>query len=75
MNNKKTQTLQKLKASKEALQKLLDKEAYKTHNEDVKYLMDLIEKTDQAIKQLELLIELDEKIILIEKEKQNNGTN
>ena len=64
----------KLKAGKEAIQKLLKTQAYKMPNPEVLKFMELLERTNQAIKQLELLIALDEKINTIEKEKSNNDT-
>ena len=50
MNNKKTQSLMKLKAGKEAIQKLLKTQAYKMPNPEVLKFMELLERTNQAIK-------------------------
>lgn len=76
MNNKKHLTLQKLKASEEAINRLIETQRNSMDLKQVGYYMDLLERVRQAIKLLEFYIQADEKIkeIKIEKEKQNNGT-
>ena len=76
MNNKKHLTLQKLKASEEAINRLIETQRNSMDLKQVEYYLDLLDRVKQAIKLLEFYIQADEKIkeIKIEKEKQNNGT-
>lgn len=74
MNNKKTKSLQKLIASREAIINLIKLDNIKVGSQEFIYFTELLDRTESAIKQLELLIEIDERINKIEGEK-TNGNN
>lgn len=75
MNNKKTQALQKLKASEEAIENLLTTQRNFMNLKQVAYYSDLLDRVKEAIKLLEFYIVADEKIKALKKEKENNDNN